>query len=105
MSLYYEIEQLGRKDLDGEYIVDFYPRSVAYVEMPGDADRDGEITVYDASLILRYLAGLVEEDDIDLVAADVDGDGDVTVYDASLIQRYLAGFEDDWINNRQYEIF
>lgn len=98
MSLYYEIEQLGKRDLDGEYIVDFYPRTVAYVELPdegmlGDVDGDGEITVFDASLIQQYIAQMIAEDQLNMKAADVDGDGTVTIYDASLIQRYLSGEE------------
>ena len=56
----------------------------------GDADRDGSVTILDATRIQRYLAGLVTEEEIDLTAADADGDGLVSVLDATRIQRVLA---------------
>ncbi len=56
----------------------------------GDADRDGEVTIFDATRIQRYLAELVTQEDIDLDASDVDGDGEVTIFDTTRIQRYLA---------------
>ena len=59
--------------------------------LSGDADRDGAITILDATAIQRYLAGLCTEDQIDTAAAEVDGDGGVTILDATMIQRYLAG--------------
>lgn len=57
----------------------------------GDVNGDGEITSFDASVILRYEVGLVKDTEIDLKAADVNGDGDVTSFDASLILRYEVG--------------
>ncbi len=58
----------------------------------GDVDGDGKVTIYDASAIQRYLAGM-EPDPFNEAAADADGDGKVTIYDASAIQRYLAGMD------------
>ena len=55
----------------------------------GDVNNDGKINSQDASLTLRYAAGLVEE--LKTVAADVNADGKVNSQDASLILRYAAG--------------
>lgn len=90
---YSDLALMGTKGLDGESIVDYYPRTVAFLDdvMIGDVDGDGEVTVYDAALIQKYVASLATEDQLDMTAADVDGDGEVTIFDASLIQRYLSG--------------
>ena len=58
----------------------------------GDVNKDGNITPYDASLVLQHNVKL-----IDLVernwgkAADVNTDESITPYDASLILQYLVG--------------
>jgi len=53
----------------------------------GDADRDGEVSILDATRIQRFLAKLTE--DIDGKAADITGDG-IDILDATAVQRYLA---------------
>ena len=58
--------------------------------LPGDADKDGEVTIFDATRIQRYLAELASEDEVNLKAADADSDNEVTIFDATRIQRYLA---------------
>ena len=55
----------------------------------GDADTDGEVTIFDATAIQRYLAELPVTK-FNENAADADEDGDVTIFDATAIQRYLA---------------
>ena len=57
----------------------------------GDVNGDGKISVLDATLIQKYLAGLVTFSDTQKAAADVNGDGSVSVIDATLIQKYIAG--------------
>ena len=57
----------------------------------GDADRSGDLTILDATHIQRWLAVLVDDEEIDLEAADADRSGDVTILDATAIQRWLAG--------------
>ena len=59
----------------------------SYVEpvIPGDCNGDGEITVADAIMILRYAMDL--EDNIDFDAADYDKDGEITTTDAVLVLR------------------
>lgn len=58
----------------------------------GDVNLDGKITIDDATLIQKYLAGMEDFDDtVQLLAADVDGNGNITIDDATIIQKYLAG--------------
>jgi len=66
----------------GEYVYDIDEYDI------GDVDGDGLVDNTDASLILKYDAGLLDE-----IAqhADVDGDGLVDNTDASLILKYDAG--------------
>ncbi|MBQ6152261.1 MAG: hypothetical protein IJJ15_00725 [Ruminococcus sp.] len=57
----------------------------------GDTDRDGKVSVLDATKIQKRLASLVPEFNADTKrCADVDGDGVVSVLDATYIQKYLA---------------
>ena len=60
--------------------------------MLGDADGDGEITILDATVIQRYLAGVINEDIIDSIAGNVSQNG-ISILDATYIQRYLASME------------
>ena len=60
-------------------------------KVSGDADKDDELTVLDATAIQRYMAGLIDEEKIDLSSADFDKDDEVTILDATAIQRHLAG--------------
>lgn len=55
----------------------------------GDADGDGEVTVFDATMIQRTIASIGDLE-INEAAADADEDGEVTVLDASYIQRWLS---------------
>lgn len=64
--------------------------SVTVVRVPGDTDGDGQVTLRDAILISRYLAGGWNVT-IDLSSADVNGDGEVGLLDVVLIKRYLVG--------------
>ena len=57
----------------------------------GDVNGDGSVTVQDATVLQKYLAGLVTLSDEQLAVADTNGDGSVTVADATVIQKYLAG--------------
>ena len=58
---------------------------------PGDVNRDGTVNARDARLLLRYIAGLVEETEIDMTAADFNGDGSINARDARAILRHIAG--------------
>jgi hypothetical protein len=55
----------------------------------GDANHDGVVDSMDATLILRYYAGL--EDNLCMKRTDVNQDGEINSMDATLILRYYAG--------------
>ena len=56
--------------------------------------RSGQVTVVDATLIQKYIAGLVTLSDTQKAAADVNNDGSVSIIDATQIQKYIAGLID-----------
>lgn len=57
----------------------------------GDVNGDGRVNARDARALLRYLAGLVEENELNLAAADYNSDGRINARDARAILRYIAG--------------
>ena len=60
--------------------------------LPGDADGDGEVTVADALLVMRYAMGIISE----LPCpgnADMDASGSIDISDALLIMRYAMGVD------------
>lgn len=69
--------------------VEMVAGEIAQTVLLGDADGDGNISVYDATAIQRYLVSLPNEH-FDPAAADADGENGVTVLDATEIQRYLV---------------
>ena len=56
----------------------------------GDANGDGRVNTKDATRILRYVARLVQAEDIDLISSDINSDGKVNTKDATRILRYMA---------------
>ena len=58
----------------------------------GDADRDGDVTATDATVIQRAIIKMTVPN-IDMIAADADGDGELTVTDVTFIQRWLIKVE------------
>jgi len=81
---------------NAELYTDFYRG--AGVKFPllqlGDVSQNGEITSYDAALILQYLVGNTDLDAAQLWNGDVSGLEGTTAYDASLIQQYMVGLID-----------
>ncbi len=59
----------------------------------GDVNRDGTLSIKDATLIQKSLALLATLDDEQTKLADVNGDKGVSIKDATKIQRILAGLE------------
>lgn len=55
----------------------------------GDANMDNRLDISDATIIQKYIVGLISSKDIDLIAADYNGDGAVDVDDATAIQWLL----------------
>ncbi|MDD5796568.1 MAG: dockerin type I repeat-containing protein, partial [Oscillospiraceae bacterium] len=60
------------------------------VTVKGDVDRDGELTVRDATALQFWLAKLSTDDDLDLSVADYDGNGKINIVDVTKIQIDLA---------------
>ncbi len=56
------------------------------------------VTAYDASLVLRHVAGLERLDSDETAAADADRDGNVNALDAAFIARYAVGRRIDGIS-------
>ena len=60
----------------------------------GDADGDGDISIFDATCLQRLLAEIIRDTDgMIAIRGDVDKNG-LSITDATLIQRYLANFPD-----------
>lgn len=55
--------------------------------MPGDVDMDGNVTISDATLIMRNALGLINLNTQQAALADVDGDGGITITDATQAMR------------------
>lgn len=56
----------------------------------GDVNKDGSVTIQDATVLQQYLANIVNFDDEQLSVADTNGDGNISIADATQIQKYLA---------------
>ncbi len=61
------------------------------IEYYGDVSGDGYVTAYDASLVLRYVVGLIELSLDAQEQADVTGDDTISALDAALILLYTVG--------------
>lgn len=59
--------------------------------LKGDVNRDGSLTVVDATLVQKYVVSLVEFDSETLKVADINGDGEANVVDSTLIQKIVSG--------------
>ena len=59
----------------------------------GDTDLSGYISVTDATLVQKYVAGIEDFDKLQLFNSDVDNDGEISVVDATLIQKYIVGLD------------
>lgn len=59
----------------------------------GDVDDDGDVSIFDATRIQRYLADMTVLDEEHIRRGDYDYNGKTEIFDVSLLQRYLADFE------------
>ena len=55
----------------------------------GDINGDGVIDIKDAICIQKYLAGLIEIDDLFLVLSDINCDGIVNIADCTMLLKYI----------------
>lgn len=60
----------------------------------GDADLDGELTIFDAAAIQRHLADMERLSDPAIQRCLLSGYDELTIFDVTLIQRRLAGMID-----------
>lgn len=56
----------------------------------GDLNGDGQVTIFDATIIQRAIAKMDILTNEQIKVADVDGDGDIKIFDATKIQRIVA---------------
>ena len=72
--------------------IDRVAMELPYVYVIGDADYDWEITIKDATMIQKILAGLEEYKSVVCASRpeDKDRDGSVTIKDATAIQKHIA---------------
>ncbi len=59
----------------------------------GDVNGDGRVNARDARALMRYIAGMTDGSELDLIAADLNGDGRVNARDARALLRSIAGME------------
>ena len=69
----------------------------------GDANRDGRVSIKDATCVQMVLAEF-SVSDFFTPAADVDGNGMVEITDATLIQRWLADMETPYPISEPFEL-
>ncbi len=63
--------------------------------MTGDVNKNGKITVADATMIQLYCVGMLAETaEFDEAVANTNGDDGVDVADATEIQKYVVGIID-----------
>jgi len=75
---------------EGEHVAfrfDLAATSILY----GDVSGNGEVTAYDASLVLQYVIGSIEFSPEQREAADVTDNGTISALDAALILQYTVG--------------
>ncbi len=58
----------------------------------GDVNGDGQVNIFDATMIQCYSASMLELSDRQLNLADVNYDGLVNIFDVTVIQMYIAGY-------------
>lgn len=57
----------------------------------GDIDGDGQVTSYDALIILQTVTGSADISEEQKISADTDMDSDITSYDALALLQYITG--------------
>lgn len=64
---------------------------ISSIGTPGDIDGDGNVSVQDATITMRYALGLIDGTGLNIDVADMNGDGEITVEDATLVMRLALG--------------
>ena len=95
-----ELTAVQVTDADGNLIpVSTVNGSVTTTPDYGDVSGNGEVTAYDAALVLQRVVGLIAPDDenfpyLTLATADVTGDGTISALDAAFILKYSVNLID-----------
>ena len=75
----------------GDFIGTAYiPFEIRELQLLGDVDSDGSVTILDATFIQRYLAAFALPFELLEISADADEDGEISIIDATHIQRWLV---------------
>ena len=64
------------------------------LQLMGDVNNDGIVSISDVTCIQRKLAGYEEKYPFENMTSDVDNDEEITLQDAVLIQKNIAGLTD-----------
>lgn len=69
-----------------------YCGSSITIIVKGDVNKDGKVSIIDATLVKRSIMGYVEFDDEQLLAGTVAGGNRISIRDYTLIKRHIQGF-------------
>ena len=61
----------------------------------GDVSQNGDVSLYDASFVLKYLVGTETLDETQLIVADVTQDATISALDATAIAQYVVEIIDE----------
>lgn len=101
------IDEIKLIDNTGKIVVDDTEHKVIRSEiknyrykigMVGDVDNDGIVTINDATLLQKYLAGIEEMSDDAVTVSDVNNDGYPGITDVTDMQKYIAGLINEFEN-------
>lgn len=71
----------------------------------GDVDFDYDVTMLDATMIQRFLAGITEPSALQEALSDADNDEEMTVLDVTALQRYLVDIESAFVPRSAMEYY
>ncbi len=80
------------------------PPTVTSEHIYGDTNDSDSISISDASLIQKFVAFIIGNDEINLANADCDGDDNVSIKDATCIQKYLAELDGYGVVGEKYTV-
>ncbi len=72
----------------GVFAAELQEENISYI--PGDVNRDSQVTDTDVALLRQYITG-ADDTDVYIPACDVNDDGIINGSDVVLISRYIAG--------------
>ncbi len=84
-------EEIGRVEVTMN--LEYYIDNISYekLNVAGDANGDGKVSAIDARIMLQYVAGLIDESELNVQLCDMNGDGRVTAADVRTVLQMAAG--------------